>query len=136
MPIVGFAIDELFERLGQSLDHDQLEHELHRFGCSVEGWATLTRYRCPRCDALLETLEDEPPPVECDACGADLAAGERSAERIGEARVLRMELLAVRPDLFDPAGLGKVLREFAVTDALDRTCIVNGQGSNAGGTGI
>ncbi|UCF66481.1 MAG: phenylalanine--tRNA ligase subunit beta [Acidobacteriota bacterium] len=112
MPVVGFAIDELFERLGQRLDNDQLEHELHRFGCSVEGWATLVRYRCPRCDALLESIEDEPPPAACDSCGADLADEVRPPERVGEARVLRMELLAVRPDLFDPPGLARALRGF------------------------
>lgn len=113
MPVVAIPLNELFGFLGRELPAEQLENELHRFGCSVEGWATARRWRCPSCAALSESGEGEelPPPV-CDGCGADLRSSDRPAEPAGEVQVLRMELLAVRPDLFDPAGLARALRGF------------------------
>lgn len=112
MPVVGIPLDELQRHIGRSIDDDRLENELHRFGCSVEGWATLTRYRCPSCGAILESAEHDEAPPTCDACGADLRAEGRAPETVGTVRVLRMELLAVRPDLFDSTGLARALRGF------------------------
>ena len=112
MPVVGIPLDELQRHLGRAAEDEHLENELHRFGCSVEGWATLTRYRCPSCGAVLEAAEHEDAPPTCDACGADLRAEGRTPETLGSVRVLRMELLAVRPDLFDATGLARALRGF------------------------
>ncbi|RMF73344.1 MAG: phenylalanine--tRNA ligase subunit beta [Acidobacteria bacterium] len=112
MPVVGLSLDELFGRLGRELPADELEHELHRFGCSVEGWAEVVRWRCPGCGAVLEAAEQEGRPVLCDVCGLDLRALPEEPEIVGRERVLRMELLAVRPDLFDAAGLARALRGF------------------------
>ncbi len=111
MPVVAIPLDELFGYLGRELAPQQLEHELHRFGSSVEGWATARRWRCAACGALSESGEgEELPPPACDACGADLR--NPVAELAGTVEVLRMELLAVRPDLFDPAGLARGLAGF------------------------
>lgn len=114
MPVVGIPLDELFARLGQELAPPALEDALHRFGCSVEGWATVARWSCPACGALSESGEgeDDPPPI-CDGCGADLrGGGGMRATLVGRVKVLRMELLAVRPDLFDAAGLARGLAGF------------------------
>ncbi len=116
MPIVGIPLDEFYSLYGEELPPDILENELHRFGCSVEGWATLQRYRCPRCHALSETGESTPPPT-CDSCGADFRLEANRPAPEGEVRVLRMELLAVRPDLFDPPGLARALRGFLGKEA-------------------
>ena len=112
MPVVGLALEELFHFLGRELPVDSLENELHRFGCSVEGWADVVRYRCPGCSGAIESTEQEGVPALCDICGLDLRSAEREPEVIGRDRVLRMELLAVRPDLFDAAGLARALRGF------------------------
>jgi phenylalanyl-tRNA synthetase beta chain len=110
MPVIGIPLDELHRFLGETMPAEELENELHRFGCSVEGWANLVRYRCASCGAINEAHEHEPPPAACDACGADMREGE--ADEVGRIRVLRMELLAVRPDLFDTSGLARALRGF------------------------
>jgi phenylalanyl-tRNA synthetase beta chain len=116
VPVVGVPLDDLQRGLAETIPADELENELHRFGCSVEGWARLNRYRCPRCGALLEAAEHEPEPASCDQCGADLRAAEAPVELEGQVEVLRMELLAVRPDLFDPAGLARAMRGFRGTE--------------------
>jgi len=112
VPILGIALDELYQYLGETLPPERLEEELHRFGSSVEGWAELGRWRCPRCGAVTESAEPGTPPVACDGCGADLREIDPPAEDLGTVRVLKMELLAVRPDLFDPPGLARALRGF------------------------
>lgn len=116
MPVVGIPLDDLQRGLGETVPADELEHELHRFGCSVEDRARLDRYRCPRCSALIEAPEHEPPPAVCEQCGADLRELDAPLEPEGKVDVLRMELLAVRPDLFDPPGLARAMRGFRGTE--------------------
>ncbi len=111
MPIVGIPLDQFDARFGETLDRALLENELHRFGCSVEGWTTMRRFRCKCCAALAEVGEDESP-VACEICGADFRSEAHAPTPAGEVKVLRMELLAVRPDLFDPAGLARAMRGF------------------------
>ncbi len=112
MPILGIPLDELFARFGATIEPAELEHQLHRFGCSVEGWATAYRWRCPSCGTLSEGGEDAAPPPACEGCGADLRSAATPAAPAGQVQVLRMELLAVRPDLFGPEGLARGLRGF------------------------
>ncbi len=112
MPVVAIPLDELSALLGRTLPLPELEHQLHRFGSSVEGWAQVRRWRCALCTALTEgPADDAQAPPACDACGADLRAAGAAADA-GTVDVLRMELLAVRPDLFDPPGLARGLRGF------------------------
>jgi phenylalanyl-tRNA synthetase beta chain len=117
VPVVGIPLDDLQRGLGKPVPADELENELHRFGCSVEGWARLNRFRCPRCAALIEAPEHEPAPAACDQCGTELRGGGLSLEPESQVDVIRMELLAVRPDLFDPPGLARAMRGFLGLEA-------------------
>ncbi len=110
MPVVGVPLDEFFACLGTTLPSERLVDELHRFGCSVEGRVVVVRYRCTACSALSESPEGEPPPPQCDRCGAELRAHNPAPQ--GKVETLRMELLAVRPDVFDPAGLARAMKGF------------------------
>ncbi len=112
VPVLGIPLDELFARYGATIEPEELEHQLHRFGCSVEGWATAYRWRCPSCGTLSEGGEDAAPPPACEGCGADLRSAATPGAPAGQVQVLRMELLAVRPDLFGPEGLARGLRGF------------------------
>ena len=112
MPVVGIPVDMLLARIGTKLDRDDLFEHLQHLGCDVEGYATLRRFRCDRCDNILEITETENPPVLCDRCGADYREQESLLVELGESDVIRMELLAVRPDMFDPGGLARVLRNY------------------------
>lgn len=112
MPVIGIPVDMLLERIQSRPDRDQLVEHLQHLGCDVEGYARMRRFACQRCDNLMEITETENPPVLCDRCGADFKADESLREARGESEVLRMELLAVRPDMFDPGGLARVLRNY------------------------
>ncbi|PID39016.1 MAG: phenylalanine--tRNA ligase subunit beta [Proteobacteria bacterium] len=112
MPVIGIPVDMLLSRLGTTLGRDDLVEHLQHLGCDVEGYATLRRYRCDRCDNILEITARENPPVLCDRCGADYREEPSLRVELGESDVIRMELLAVRPDMFDPGGLARVLRTY------------------------
>ena len=112
MPVVGIPVDMLLARLQTPLDRESLVEHLQHLGCDVEGYATLHRYRCQRCDNILEITATENPPVLCERCGTDFKENESARIELGESDVIRMELLAVRPDMFDPGGLARVLRSY------------------------
>jgi phenylalanyl-tRNA synthetase beta chain len=98
--------------LDVELSQEELLRHLMHLGCDVEGVAELRRFRCGRCGNILEITETQEPPVVCDRCGADFREAPELLESAGTSEVIRMEALAVRPDMFDPAGLARVLRAY------------------------
>ncbi|MCA9667328.1 MAG: phenylalanine--tRNA ligase subunit beta, partial [Myxococcales bacterium] len=112
MPVIGIPVDMLMSRLDAPLERDALVERLQHLGCDVEGYATVQRFSCARCGNIAETTETEDPPVLCDRCGADYKAWPELRGELGASDVIRMELLAVRPDMFDPGGLARVLRSY------------------------
>ena len=112
MPVIGIPIDMLEARLGMELGRDELVEHLLHLGCDVEGFATLRRFKCGRCGQIMEITETQNPPVECTGCGCDYRENEEALAALGESDVIRMELLAVRPDIFDPGGLARALRAY------------------------
>ncbi|OSM02105.1 putative Phenylalanyl-tRNA synthetase subunit beta [Magnetofaba australis IT-1] len=61
---------------------------------------------------MLETTDAAHPPVRCDHCGTDFKINPDKLSQLGESEGIRMELLAVRPDMFDAGGLGRALRQY------------------------
>jgi phenylalanyl-tRNA synthetase beta chain len=112
MPVVGIPVDMLLSRIATTVDRDQLVLHLQHLGCDVEGYTTLRRFGCQRCDNILEITPTENPPVLCDRCSTDFRTSPEMLTALGESDVIRMELLAVRPDMFDPGGLARVLRNY------------------------
>jgi phenylalanyl-tRNA synthetase beta chain len=112
MPVIGIPVDLLLERLKTQPGRQELVEHLQHLGCDVEGYATMRRFACGRCANLMEITETENPPVLCDRCGADFKAAPDQLSAAGEKDVVRMELLAVRPDMFDPGGLARTLRNY------------------------
>ncbi len=112
MPVIGIQTDLLTSRLGVELSRDELAERLTHLGCDVEGYATLTRLTCERCGNIVEITGTQEPPVVCDRCGVDFREHPELRRELGQVEVIRMELLAVRPDMFDPGGLARVLRAY------------------------
>jgi len=112
MPVIGIPVDLLLERVKTQPSRQELVEHLQHLGCDVEGYATMRRFACGRCSNLMEITETENPPVLCDRCGTDFKADPSSLSPAGEKDVVRMELLAVRPDMFDPGGLARTLRNY------------------------
>ncbi|MBN9418049.1 MAG: phenylalanine--tRNA ligase subunit beta [Candidatus Eremiobacteraeota bacterium] len=112
MPVIGIPVDLLLERVKTQPSRQELVEHLQHLGCDVEGYATMRRFACGRCGNLMEITETENPPVVCDRCGTDFKAAPDQLSAAGEKDVVRMELLAVRPDMFDPGGLARTLRNY------------------------
>jgi len=112
MPVIGIQTDLLARCLGATLGREELVEHLQHLGCDVEGYATLARFKCQRCGSIVETLASQDPPVACERCGVDYRQQPELRLAAGEVEVLRMELLAVRPDMFDPGGLARTLRSY------------------------
>ncbi len=112
MPVIGIQTDLLLERLGMELEREALLEHLYHLGCDVEGFATLRRFHCQRCGNITEITETQEAPLLCERCGVDFHEQPELQLEAGEVDVLRMELLAVRPDMFDPGGLARVLRSY------------------------
>lgn len=112
MPVIGIPVDLLLERVKTQPGRQELVEHLQHLGCDVEGYATMRRFACSRCGNLMEITETENPPVVCDRCGTDFKVSPEALSAAGEKDVVRMELLAVRPDMFDPGGLARTLRNY------------------------
>ncbi|MBM4320495.1 MAG: phenylalanine--tRNA ligase subunit beta, partial [Deltaproteobacteria bacterium] len=112
MPVIGIQTELLLQRLGARLEQQELIEHLQHLGCDVEGFATLRRFRCERCGNLSEIVHTQDPPVQCERCGVDFKLQPELLSPAGEVDVLRMELLAVRLDMFDPGGLARMLRAY------------------------
>ena len=106
MPLVGIPVARLKQLVGREIDRDELRLALENLGNDVEGYASVTRYRCGRCGHVTEALEHEDFNNLCAACGAG------RLEDIGSSEVVRIDLLPVRPDMFDVAGLARALRGY------------------------
>jgi phenylalanyl-tRNA synthetase beta chain len=117
MPVIGIPVKLLTERLEGALSPDELVQHLQHIGCDVEGFATLRRLKCTRCGNIVEIGEQVDPPVLCRRCGVDYNTQPELRVDLGENHVIRMELLAVRPDMFDPGGLARTLRGYLEQDS-------------------
>ena len=109
MPIVAISAARLNQLLGQEFDKQTLIHGMQQLGCDVEDTATLALYKCPACEAPNDKLQHEEPPKRCDFCGHE---SEEPFEQFATDEVIRLDLLADRPDLFDPGGLCRALKGY------------------------
>ncbi|UCE19005.1 MAG: phenylalanine--tRNA ligase subunit beta [Gemmatimonadota bacterium] len=116
MPVIGVPVDRLNTMLREPVERETLLGYLEQLGCDVEGFATVNRFRCQRCGGVTEITEQEGFPTACDGCGADFTKGDGTAENVGQTEVIRMELLPVRPDMFDVGGLARTLRGYLGTE--------------------
>ncbi len=109
MPVIGIPLERLRTLLRAEVSPAELLEHFGHLGCDVEGITQLERVRCNRCGFVVEMTATEEIPPACEACGGDLRADHTPMEPL---EVVRMELLAVRPDMFDPGGLARVLRGY------------------------
>ncbi|HNT64409.1 MAG TPA: phenylalanine--tRNA ligase subunit beta [bacterium] len=109
MPVVAISARRLNELLGREYDMAELVDALEQLGTDVEDTAEQALYRCPACQAPNDKPMDEEPPKRCDFCGH---AQEDPFERFASETVIRLDLLAARPDLFDVGGLSRALKGY------------------------
>ncbi|MBI5183145.1 MAG: phenylalanine--tRNA ligase subunit beta [Nitrospinae bacterium] len=112
MPVIGIPYQRFVQQLGIDIGKERLIEYLKQLGCDVEGCTTLLRFLCNRCNSITEITVEEGIPAYCDGCGFDFREQGGVREGLGSIDVIRMELLAVRPDMFDPGGLARALKGY------------------------
>lgn len=110
MPLIGIPIERLQKLVGIKMERDELLTNLERMGCDVghEGFQEVRRSRCNSCDYIIEIGKNEEELEKCPSCGS----GREQFISLEKIEVLRMELLPVRPDMFDVGGLARALRGY------------------------
>ncbi|MEX2316710.1 MAG: phenylalanine--tRNA ligase subunit beta [Pirellulales bacterium] len=107
MPIVNIDVAWLNRLLGRQLPPEQIHESLDQIGCDVEDVVDVQYSRCPKCGSLVEHPLGQDEVKTCGLCGCETETPFKSA---GQKQVLRLDLLADRPDLFDVGGLARALR--------------------------
>jgi phenylalanyl-tRNA synthetase beta chain len=107
MPIVNIDLAWLNRLLGKPYDTEVLRESLEQIGCDVEDVVDIERSRCPNCGSLVEHPLGQDEVKVCTICSFE---SETPFKRAGSQQVVRLDLLAARPDLFDVGGLARALR--------------------------
>lgn len=114
MPIVAVSVKRLNQLLGKDYTRDDLVDSLEQLGCDVEDTAELGLFLCPACKTPNDKLLTEDPPKRCEFCGHEEAT---PFQQVATDRVIRLDLLAARPDLFDVGGLSRALKGYLGLEA-------------------
>ena len=109
MPIVNIDAGWLNRLLGREFAAEELTDALEQIGCDVEDVVEISRYRCPGCSSLVEGSAGVEEVRSCPFCGIE---SETAFAQVDTVNVIRLDLLAARPDLFDIGGLARALRGF------------------------
>lgn len=107
MPIVNIDLAWLNRLLGNPYETETLRESLEQIGCDVEDVVDIERSRCPQCGSLVEHPLGQDEVKACTMCGHE---SEAPFKRVDSQQVMRLDLLADRPDLFDVGGLARALR--------------------------
>jgi phenylalanyl-tRNA synthetase beta chain len=91
---------------------ERVETLLDQLGCDVDGVADVRRYRSRHSDYVLELKPQETIPLTDPNSGATGARWEEVWELASTERQVLLELLPVRPDIFDAGGLARALRGY------------------------
>jgi phenylalanyl-tRNA synthetase beta chain len=104
---VNIDVAWLNRLVGRDLPPAQLHESLEQIGCDVEDVVEIQYSRCPQCGSLVEHPLGQEEMKVCGLCGHESEAPFRLT---GAKQVIRLDLLAARPDLFDVGGLARALR--------------------------
>ena len=91
-----------FPLSGTHISPAVLQESLEQIGCDVEDVVDIERSRCPQCGSLVEHPLGQDEVKACTMCGYE---SEMPFKHVGSQQVMRLDLLADRPDLFDVGGL-------------------------------
>ncbi|MBW7905529.1 MAG: phenylalanine--tRNA ligase subunit beta [Phycisphaerae bacterium] len=116
MPIVNMPVEGLLRLVNRGvaapLSAEALVERLHDMGVEVEETAETHQFVCRGCGRVLERTDAQGPPAHCASCGTDFRADAGALHDAGRLSVLRLNLLAVRPDIFDVGGMARYARGF------------------------
>jgi len=94
------------------LDESSVTDRLHEMGVEVEEITLTSQSRCSVCGKIIERTEAQGPPLACSNCGTDYRERPDAMTALGDSKVIRLDMLAVRPDIFDPGGMARYMRGY------------------------
>ena len=109
MPIISIEGDWLNRLLGNTYPIEQLADALEQLGCDVDEVIDVERFRCPNCQNVVEGSLGAETTRHCNWCEFEQ---EAEFEKLGVSTVIRLDLLAARPDLFDVGGISRALKGY------------------------
>lgn len=109
MPVINVEGDWLNQLLGRNYAVEELADALEQIGCDVDDVVDVDRFRCPKCAQIVESSPGAEVTNRCPWCEFEQ---EASFEKIGSGTVIRLDLLAARPDLFDVGGISRALKGY------------------------
>lgn len=112
MPVIGISVSRLHELLRSDVSEDRVEQLLDWLGCDVDAVAEVRRLRSRHSDYVIELKPQETIPLSDPHSGFASEQWEEVWEAAGTERQVLLELLPVRPDLFDAGGLARALRGY------------------------
>jgi len=112
MPVIGISVERLHKLLRSDVDADKMAELLGYVGCDVEGVVDVLRYQSRHSDYVIEVTPQESLPLTDPTSGFTGVTPEDVWQLSGRERVVRLDLLPVRPDIFDAGGLARALRGY------------------------
>ncbi|MFH1746250.1 MAG: phenylalanine--tRNA ligase subunit beta [Planctomycetota bacterium] len=121
MPIIDMPLDMLLARISHDgaaprMTVKDLVELLPKMGCEVDEVAEMQQYLCRVCGKIYDRTEAQGAPLSCSNCGTDFRQSAAQLEDLGPNSVMRLDMLAVRPDIFDPGGMARYVRGFLGID--------------------
>lgn len=112
MPVVGISIKHLRELIDNKLTNEDIERYCQELGCDVEELTKINRVKCSQCNNITEFTLTENVPNACDICSNEFTADGTDYTTLSPLDVIRLDLLADRPDNFDAGGLARSIRGY------------------------
>ena len=115
MPIINMPLDALLRLVnadGEVITKDAVPGKLHDMGVEVEEVTATQQYVCGVCDKIIERTEAQGRALNCTNCGVDFREQPDALNELGETQVVRLDMLAVRPDIFDAGGMARYFRGY------------------------
>jgi phenylalanyl-tRNA synthetase beta chain len=118
VPVIGISVERLLGlvRRGAEARSDvtpeYIETLLDQLGCDVDGVMDVCRYKSLHSDYVLELKPYEVVPLTDPVSDVSGIAWQEVWELASRERQVLLELLPVRPDIFDAGGLARALRGY------------------------
>lgn len=115
MPIINMPVDTLLRLVNAEravIDESQLVQRLDEMGVEVEELAVTHVFTCTACENVMECTAAQGEPLHCAKCGLDFRERSGACRAAGTNKAARLNMLAVRPDIFDPGGMARYMRGF------------------------
>lgn len=115
MPVINMPLDLLLRLVNADrpvMDEARVPQTLHDMGIEVDELTSTTAYACRVCNNVMDRTEAQGEPLHCTKCGVEYRERRDALHSVGTHKVARLDMLAVRPDIFDPGGMSRYMRGF------------------------